>query len=60
MKTIKIFLASSSKLKEYRKDLVNSISSKNKLIKDKNICLELVIWEDLREAMQLERSSQNA
>ena len=55
MKTIKIFLASSSKLKEYREKLTVSIAAKNKILNSKNINLELVIWEDLSEAMQLTR-----
>jgi len=56
MKQIKIFLASSSKLKEYRDKLTISIAQKNKILNKSNINLELIIWEDLSEAMQLTRS----
>ena len=47
MRKVKIFLASSSKLSEYREELDRNISAKNKIWHDKGISLELVIWEDL-------------
>jgi len=56
MRKVKIFLASSAKLKEFRDELDRRVSAKNKIWSDKGIILELVIWEDLESHMQLSRS----
>jgi hypothetical protein len=56
MKNIKIFLASSETLKKFRNQLTIKIAAKNKIWNDKGYNLELVIWEDLSEQMQLTRS----
>ena len=56
MKTIKIFLASSETLKQFRDQITIKIAGKNKLWNEKGINLELVIWEDLTASMQLTRS----
>ncbi len=56
MKQIKIFLASSSTLKDFRDKLIVKIAEKNKIWNRKKLNLELVIWEDLSERMQLTRS----
>ena len=51
MKTIKIFLASSSELQDDRKEFEIFINRKNKeYIKD-GVFLELVLWEDFLDAM---------
>ncbi len=55
MKTIKIFLASSSELKDDREQFEIFINRKNKeYIKD-GVFLELVLWEDFLNAMSLTR-----
>ncbi|MEP7238233.1 MAG: hypothetical protein ABI685_10225 [Ferruginibacter sp.] len=51
MKTIKIFLASSSSLAEYRKDFEIEINRINKTWVQKGIFLELIIWENFVEYM---------
>ncbi len=56
MRFIKIFLASSSALSDFRKNLTDKIAEKNKIWNKENINLELVIWEHLSERMQLTRS----
>jgi len=56
MKTIKIFLASSNELKPDREQFEIEVSRKSKLWKDKNMFLELVIWEDLSARMSSTRS----
>ncbi len=53
---IKIFLASSNWLHKYRENLSRDIAVKNKILQKRGIFLELVIWEDLSESMQLTRS----
>ncbi len=50
-KTIKIFLASSSKLEQDRKDFEIFINCKNKVYKKQGVFLELVVWEDFLDAM---------
>ncbi|TNJ38706.1 ATP-binding protein [Chlorobaculum thiosulfatiphilum] len=56
MRTIRIFLASSSELKADRLAFEIEINRKNKLLKDKGVFLELVNWEDLSAKMSLTRS----
>ena len=56
MRQIRIFLASSAALENFRKELTIKIAEKNKIWNPKNLNLELVIWEDLSERMQLTRS----
>lgn len=51
----KIFLASSSELKADRRQFEIFINRKNKVLVDKGIFLELVIWEDLSAAMSATR-----
>ncbi len=51
MKNIKIFLASSSELKNDRKEFEIFINRKNKEYIKNSIFLELVLWEDFIDAM---------
>lgn len=51
MKTIKIFLASSSELEADRKEFEILIHRKNKILVHNGIFLKLVIWEDFLDAM---------
>jgi len=44
MKTIKLFLASPSDLKEERKEIELFISQENKLLSKNDIFLELIKW----------------
>ena len=55
MQKKKIFLASSSELKEDRKQFEILINRKNKAWIDKGIFLELVIWEDFLDALSQTR-----
>ena len=55
MKTIKIFLASSSELKADREQFEIFISRENKKYVKDNIFLELVLWEDFLDAMSKTR-----
>lgn len=56
IKTIKLFLASSSELKEDREQFALFISSKNKYwVNNKGIFLELSHWEDFLEAFSRTR-----
>ncbi|MDJ0583163.1 DUF4062 domain-containing protein [Crocosphaera sp.] len=55
IKTIKIFLASSSELKEDREQFEIFINRKNKEYIKQEIFLELVIWEDFLDAMSATR-----
>ncbi len=55
IQTIKIFLASSSELKEDREQFEIFINRENKLLVPKNLFLELIIWEDFIDAMSKER-----
>jgi hypothetical protein len=55
MKTVKIFLASSSELKDDRKEFENFIGRKNKEYINKGVFLELVLWEDFIDAMSATR-----
>ena len=48
---IKLFLASSSELKEDRKEFEIFINRKNKELRKKNIFIRLEIWEDFLDAM---------
>ena len=56
MKRIKIFLASSNELKSDREKFAKKINRKNKLWNEKNISLQLDIWEDLSARMSPTRS----
>lgn len=56
MKKIKIFLASSKELKRDREKFEIEINRKDKLWRDKNILLQLDIWEDLSGRMSSTRS----
>lgn len=51
MKKIKLFLASSEELKTDREQVEIFINRKNKELVDKNLFLELLIWEDFLDAM---------
>lgn len=51
MQTHKIFLASSSELKDDRKEFEIFINRKNKAWVDKGAFLELVLWEDFLDAL---------
>ena len=51
----KIFLASSSELKEDRQQFEIFIDRKNKEWVDKGIFLELIIWEDFLDALSKTR-----
>ena len=55
MKTIKIFLASSSELESDRKEFEIFINRKNKEYVKANVFLELVLWEDFLDAMSQTR-----
>ena len=55
-KTIKIFLASSSELKEDRKEFEIFINRKNNEYIQEGIFLKLVLWEDFLNAMSRTRS----
>jgi internalin A len=52
---IKIFLASSSELKEDRKEFEIFINRKNKDLHEEGIFLELILWEDFIDAMSRTR-----
>ena len=56
MRTIRIFLASSSELKADRESFEIEINRKNKLLAEKEIFLHLDIWEDLPTHMSQTRS----
>ncbi|MDD4913505.1 MAG: hypothetical protein PHW13_00535 [Methylococcales bacterium] len=56
MQHIKLFLASSNKLKAERQQFETEISRKNKLWHDQAVVLDLDIWEDLTTRMSLTRS----
>ncbi len=55
IKTIKIFLASSSELKEDREQFEIFINRKNKEYIKQGIFLELVTWDDFLDAMSATR-----
>lgn len=55
MKTIEIFLASSSELLEDRKAFEIFLNRRNKILVKEGIFLELVIWEDFLDAMSQTR-----
>ncbi len=55
MKTIKIFLASSSELKSDREQFEIFIGRRNKLWAERGVFLKLVIWEDFLDAMSQTR-----
>ena len=54
IKTIRIFLASSSELVEDRKEFEIFINRQNKQLVNKGIFLELVLWEDFIDCMSKE------
>ena len=55
MQKKKIFLASSSELKDDRQQFEIFINRKNKEWVDRGVFLELVIWEDFLDAMSQTR-----
>jgi hypothetical protein len=55
MQKVKIFLASSSELEKDRNGFEIFINRKNKELFDKNIFLELIIWEDFLDAVSKTR-----
>ena len=55
MKKIKLFLASSSELKDDRNGFEIFINRKNKELYDKQIFIELIIWEDFLDAVSKTR-----
>ncbi len=55
MKTIKIFLASSSELESDRKEFEIFINRKNKEYVKDSIFLELLLWEDFIDAISVTR-----
>ena len=55
MKTVKIFLASSSELENDRKEFEIFINRKNKEYIKNDLFLELVLWEDFLDAMSQTR-----
>ena len=55
MKTIKIFLASSSELKSDREQFELFVNRKNKQWVSKGVFLHLVIWEDFLDALSSSR-----
>jgi len=55
MKKQKIFLASSSELKDDRDQFEIFIGRKNKELVDRNIFIDLVMWEDFLDAMSQTR-----
>jgi len=55
MKTIEIFLASSSELLEDRRAFEIFLNRRNKILVKEGIFLELVIWEDFLDAMSVTR-----
>ena len=55
MQTKKIFLASSSELKEDRREFEIFINRKNKDWHDKGVFLHLEVWEDFLDAMSQTR-----
>ncbi|MEM8677252.1 MAG: hypothetical protein AAGF83_25855 [Cyanobacteria bacterium P01_G01_bin.67] len=55
MKTIKIFLASSSELESDRREFEIFINRKNKEYIKKDLFLELLLWEDFIDAMSATR-----
>jgi len=52
---IRLFLASSSELKEDRKEFELYINRKNKELIEKNIFIRLEIWEDFLDCMSQSR-----
>jgi len=55
MKTLKIFLASSSELNYERKEISSLIRKENDILVKKNIYLQLVTWKELLQSFQSER-----
>lgn len=55
MKKIKIFLASSGELEEERKEIGLFLYRENKSLIDKDIFLDLVVWEELLHSFRGER-----
>lgn len=55
MDTKKIFLASSSELKDDRNEFEILVNRKNKAWKDQDVFLELIKWEDFLDAMSQTR-----
>ena len=51
MITKKIFLASSSELKEDREEFERLVSRKNNYLVPRGVFLEVVLWEDFLDAM---------
>jgi len=55
MKKVKIFLASSSELEEERKEIALLLYRESKSLIDRDIFLDLVVWEDLLHSFRGER-----
>ena len=55
MKKYKVFLASSDELAPERKEIALMISRQNNAWVEKDVYLELVVWEDLLQSFREER-----
>ena len=55
LRTIKIFLASSSELKEDRRELELAILRKNEVLKNEGVFLEMIVWEDFLDSVSATR-----
>lgn len=55
MKTMKVFIASSSELKQERMELVDLIQDMNDELETKNIKIKPVLWEYMDSSMRAER-----
>lgn len=55
MQTKRVFLASSSELKEDRKEFEIFVNRKNTDWVDQGVCLELIVWEDFLDAVSQTR-----
>ena len=55
MKKFRIFLASSDELKDERKEIEIFINRENKILIDRGLFLDLIIWEDLKHTFHTNR-----
>ncbi len=55
MKRLRIFLASSGELKDERKEIEVFINRENKILIDRDLFLDLIIWEDLEHTFHTNR-----
>ncbi len=55
MKKFRFFLASSGELKDERKEIEIFINRENKILIDRNLFLDLIIWEDLEHTFHTNR-----